>query len=199
MLVELAYPRRRAEHWLGGRWLKIVPGLLVADVVFGLFFFSAFTGFWPPLPQYSLFVLLTAALVLLARRLPLDWARKGTRPMRWPRFYRLVTALAALTCRVVFWVLPNALAFQAAPILVIMLGSAVVLGTMWFLRSHDWRTVTPMHRFALAAGALAPFVAFAFFQELDRSRPDDTTGMALVGLVSLICLICLWRSIKKRA
>ena len=198
MLVELAYPGRRAEPWLGGRWLKIVPGLLAADVVLGLFLFSAFTGFRPPLPEYSLFVLLTAALVLFARRLPPDWARRGTRPMRRPRFYGLVAALAALACGAVFWVLPNALAFQAAPILVILLGSAAVLGTIGFLRSHDWRTATPMHRFALAAGALAPFVVFAFFQELDRSRPDDTTGMALVGLVSLIGLICLWRSIKKR-
>jgi hypothetical protein len=197
-LVELAYPERRAEPWLGGRWLKIVPGLLVSDVVFGLFLFSAFTGFRPPLPQYSLFVLLTAALVLLARRLPPDWARRGTRPMHMPRFYGLVAALAAIACGAVFWVLPNALTFQAAPILVILLGSAVVLGTIGFLRSHDWRAATPIHRFALVAGALVLFVAFAFFQELDKSRPDDTKGMALVGLVSLIGLICLWRSVKKR-
>ena len=198
MLVELAYPGRKAEPWLGGRWLKIVPGLLVADVVFGLSLFSAFTGFRPPLPQYSLFVLLTAALVLLARRLPPDWARRGARPMRRPRFYGFVVALAALACGAVFWVLPNALVFQAAPILVILLGSAVVLGTIGFLRSYDWRTATSMHRFALAAGALAPFVTFAFIQELDKSRPDNTTGMALVGLFSLIGLFCLWRSIKKR-
>ena len=198
MLVELAYPERKAEPWLSGMWLKIVPGLLAADVVLGLFIFSAFTGFRPPLPQYSLFVLLTAALVLLARRLPPDWARRGTRPMRRPRFFALITAIAAIACGVVFWVLPNALTIQAAPILVILLGSAAVLGTIWFLRSNDWRAATPMHRLALAAGALAPFVTFAFFQELDRSRPDDTTGMALVGLVSLIGLICLWRSIKKR-
>lgn len=197
MLVELAYPERRAKPWLGGRWLKIVPGLLVADVVLGLVLFSALTGFRPPLPQYSLFVLLTAALVLLALRLPLDWARRGTKPMRRPRFYGLFTAIAALACGTIFWVLPNALTFQAAPILVILLGSTAVLGTIGFLRSHDWRAATPMHRFALAAGAIAPFVAFAFFQELDKSRPDDTTGMALVGLVSLIGLIYLWRSIKK--
>jgi hypothetical protein len=196
--VELAYPGRKSEPWLGGRWLKVVPGLLVADVVLGLFLFSALTGFRPLLPQYSLFVLLTAALILLARRLPPVWARRGTKPMRRPRFYGLVTAIAAIACGAVFWVLPNVFAFQAAPILVILLGSATVLGTIGFLRSHDWRAATPMHRFAIAAGALAPFVAFAFFQELDKSRPEDTTGMALVGLVSLIGLICLWRSIKKR-
>jgi hypothetical protein len=198
MLVELAYPSKKSEPWLGGWWLKIVPGFLVADVVLGLFLFSAFTGFQPPPPQYSLFVLITAALILLARRLPSDWARRGTRPMNRPRFYGLVTAIAAIACGAVFWVLPNALTFKAAPILVILLGSAAVLGTIGFIRSHDWRAATPMHRFALSAGALAPFVAFAFFQELDKSRPDDTTGMALVGLASLIGLICLWHSIKKR-
>jgi hypothetical protein len=198
MLVELAYPERRAEAWLRGRWLKVVPGLLVSDVVFGLFLFSAFTGFRPPVPQYAFMALLAAAFALMARRLPRDWAWRGTRPMRGPSFYWFVAFLGALACGAIFWVLPNVLAFLGAPALVMLLGALTVLGVIYFIRGYAWKMATPLHRFALAAGTLAPFVLFAFVQELDRSRRDDTTGMALVGLVAIIGLASLRRSLKKR-
>jgi hypothetical protein len=198
MLVELAYPERRAEAWLRGRWLKVVPGLLVSDVVFGLFLFSAFTGFRPPVPQYAFMALLAASFAFMARRLPRDWARRGTKPMRGPRFYLLVAFLGVLACGAIFWVLPNVLTFLGAPALVMLLGALAVLGVIYFIRGYAWKMATPLHRFALTDGTLAPFVLFAFIQELDRSRRDDTTGMALVGLVAIIGLASLRRSLKKR-
>ncbi len=198
ILVELAYPERRAEPWLTGRWLKLVPGLLIADVVFGIFIFAQFTGFWPPLPQYLLMVLITATLVLLAHRLPADWARRGGEPMRRPRFYWALTALVGLACGIVFWVLPSALRFGLAPLLVIILGSAIVVGVIIYLTRFDWRWANPLHRFALATGTLTPLIVMAFFQEMDKTRPDDTTGMALVGIAFLFGLFLLRRSISKR-
>jgi len=198
MLVELAYPERRADTWLRGRWLKIVPSLLALDVIFGFFLFSAFTGFRPPVPQYAFMGLLAAAFTLMARRLPRDWARRGTKPMRGPRFFWLVAFLGALTCGAIFWVLPNSLTFFGAPVLVMLLGALTVLSVIYFIRDYAWKTATPLHRFAIAAGTLTPFILFAFIQELDQSRRDDTTGMALVGLMAIIGLASLRRSLKKR-
>ncbi len=197
MLVELAYPEARAKTWLRGRWLWVVPGLLLADVVFGLFVFSAFTGFFPPLPQYAFMALLTAAFLLLARRLPSDWARCGTRPMRRPRFYGLIALTGAIACGLIFWILPNILDFALAPVFVILLGAATILGLIKFLAGYDWRQSTTMHRYGLAAGALSLFIVFSFFQELDTSRPDNTSGMSLVGLAFLIGLLLLRRRIGK--
>jgi hypothetical protein len=197
MLVELAYPEAKGEPWLRGRWLWFVPGLLLADVVFGLFVFSMVTGFWPPLPQYAFMVLVTAAFILMARWLPPDWARRGTKPMRKPSFYALVTLAGAFACGAIFMVLPNALTFTFAPVLVILLGAATVIGLIVFLAGYDWNRATPMHRYGIAVGALALLILFAFFQELDASRLDDTSGMSLVGLAFLIGLLFLRRRLGR--
>ncbi|UCD44602.1 MAG: hypothetical protein JSV27_10880 [Candidatus Bathyarchaeota archaeon] len=197
ILVELAYPEVKGEPWLGGIWRRVVPGLLLADVVFGLYAFSEFTGFKPPIPQYAFMVLLTVAFIYLAHRLPPDWARRGIKPMRRPRFYGLTTLLGAIACGVIFWVLPNALEFPLAPVFVILLGLLTLLGVIWLLASHDWRQATPMHRYGLAAGVLIPFIEFAFLQELDTSRLDDTSGMSLVGLAFLLGLLLLGRKLRK--
>ncbi|UCH57702.1 MAG: hypothetical protein JSV18_01960 [Candidatus Bathyarchaeota archaeon] len=197
MLVELGYPEVRGEPWLEGRWLWLVSGLLMADVVFGLFIFSAFTGFRPPLPQYALMVLLTLAFILMARKLPADWARRGAKPMRGPRFYGLITMMGALACGLIFGALPNMLAFSLAPLFVIFLGAATTIGVIRFLISYDWKQATPMHRYGIVAGALTLFVVFAFFQELDTTRPDDTSGMSLVGMAFLIGLYLLGRRLRK--
>lgn len=197
MLVELAYPEAKAEPWLRRRWLWMIPGLLMADVVFGLFVFSSFTGFFPPSPQYAFMALLTAAFILQARRLPSDWARRGTKPMRRPRFYGLIALTGAIACGLIFWVLPNILDFALAPVFVILLGAATILGVIRLLIGYDWRQGTPMHRYGLAAGALSLFIVFSFFQELDTARLDDTSGMSLVGLAFLIGLLLLRRMLGR--
>jgi hypothetical protein len=199
MLVELVYHESKGEPWLRGRWLWVVPGLLLADVVFGLFVFSMVTGFWPPLPQYAFMVLIMTAFILMARRLPPDWARRGTKPMRKPSFYALVILVGAFFCGAIFWILPNALAFPFAPIFVILLGAATVIGLIAFLAGYDWNRATAMHRYGIVVGALSLLILFAFFQELDASRLDDTSGMSLVGLAFLIGLLLLQRNLRKEA
>lgn len=199
MLVELAYPEVKGEPWLRGRWLWVVPGLLLADVVFGLFVFSMVTRFWPPLPQYAFMTLVMFLFILLSRWLPSDWARRGTKPMRRPNFYTLVTLAGAFACGTIFWVLPNALAFPFAPVFVLLLGAATVIGLILFLVGYDWNRATAMHRYGIVVGALAILILFSFFQELDASRLDDTSGMSLVGLAFLIGLLLLRRKLGKEA
>jgi hypothetical protein len=197
MLVELVYPDRAGESWLSDRWFRIASGLLIADVVIGLFLFATLSGFWPPLPQYAFMVIATVTLGYLAKRLPSDYARRGTAPLRRPRHYLALTIIAAFTCGIIFWVLPNALQFSLAPLLVIIIGSIVVIGYVGHLISHDWTSAQPMHRFSLAAGSLAPLILSSFIQEFDRSRVDDTSGMALVGTIFLIGLFVMQRNLKK--
>ena len=197
ILVELAYPEVKTEPWLRGRWLWMVPGLLMADVVFGLFVFSAHTGFRPPLPQYAFFVLVTTAFIILARSLPPDWARRGMKPMRRPRFYFMLSIIGALTCLAIFCVLPNALTFPLSPALVVLVGGVTVTGLIRFIAGFDWRRSRPMHRFGITAGVITLFAVSAVFQEMDKTRLDNTSGMALVGLTFLIGLAILWRRLKR--
>jgi hypothetical protein len=197
MLVELAYPKRKNEPWLRGTWLKIVPLLLITDVVIGLFIFAMFTGFWPPIPQYIFLVCVTLILIFLAFRLPSEFARKGTHSMRKPRYYIFSTTLIAIICGAIFWILPNSLEFSFAPLLVVFLGLLVILGFISHLMSFNWIEASPLHTFAITVGVLVPFILFSFLQEFDKTRTDNTTGMAIVGLSFMFFLILLGRRLKK--
>jgi len=198
MLVELAYPDKRGEQWLSHRWFNIVLGLLLAGVIIGLFLFSRSTGFWPPFPQYFFMVFLIAVFVYFAFRLPPDFARKGTLSMRSPQHYFLLTVFVALSCGFIFWILPNTLKFSLAPLVVILSGLLVVLGYIRYLLLFDWTGSLPLHQFAIAAGSLVPFAFFSYIQEFDKSRVDDTTGMALVGTIFLLGLLVMFRSLRTR-
>jgi hypothetical protein len=198
MLVELTYPDRSRDPWLSNRWFRITLGLFLADVIIGLYLFSMFTGFWPPLPQYLFMVIVTATLVYIAHRLPSNYARKGTKSMRRPRHYYILTVSAAFACGAIFWILPNTLKFKLGPLAVILLGLIVVLGYIRYLISFDWTKSSPQHRFALMAGTLTPFILFSYIQEMDKSRLDDTTGMALVGSIFLVVLLVMYLKLRKR-
>ena len=198
LLVELAYPDRKNEQWLSNRWFKIVVGLLLADVIVGLYLFSLFTGFWPPLPQYLFMVMLTIAFILAAYKLPSDYVRRGTKHMRNPRYYYILTVLVAISCGTIFWILPNTLKFEMAPLVVIILGSMFFFGYIRYLLSFDWMDATSLHRFALTAGVLSPFIILSFLQEFDKSRVDDTSGMALVGLSFTLGLFLLHRRLRTK-
>jgi hypothetical protein len=82
ILVELIYPNYKAESWIRGAWAKIVPLSLGAIVIIGFILFGLFQSYWPPVPQYLLMLLLTILFVVLAHKLPSDWARKGKNPLK---------------------------------------------------------------------------------------------------------------------
>jgi hypothetical protein len=63
--------------------------------------------------------------------------------------------------------------------------------------SFNWKEANPLHTFAIATGVLAPFIFFSFIQEFDKTRTDDTTGMAIVGLSFIFLLAMLGRRLKK--
>jgi len=67
------------------------------------------------------------------------------------------------------------------------------------LADYDWKRSTDLHRFAVAAGSLSLFGAFAFLQELDRTRTDNRTGMSLVGLSFLVGLALLGLKVRGRS
>jgi hypothetical protein len=116
--------------------------------------------------------------------------------MRSPLHYFLFTVLVALSCGFIFWILQNTLKFSLAPLIVIVFGLLVVLEYIRYLLSFDWTCALSLHRFAITVDTLAPFVFFSYMQEIDNTRVDDTTGMALVGTIFLIGLLVMFRSLR---
>jgi len=199
MLVELAYPDRRGTPWLGSGWLRAVALIFGADIVGGLILFSVITDYKPTEAQIIFSALLAAGFALLARRLPADWARRGSRPMKRPLFYGALTTLGAVASGAVFWVLPSIQNPLLHPAIVATLGALLDVLLIRRLADYDWRKSTDLHRFTVASGSLSLFVAFAFLQELDRTRTDNRAGMSLVGLSFLVGLALLGMKVRGRS
>jgi len=196
MLVELAYPEKARVSWLSGRWFRAVVIAFVADVVFGLFFFGAVTSYTPN-PIHILFALAVAGFFLLvAKRLPADWARISVKPVRRVRFYFFYAFLGSLLLIAVFYLLPNLVQNQFGPLIVIVLGVALFVVLIMRLR-RDWGSATRIHKLAICAGSLGVLILLTPIQELDASRVDETSGMIAVGLVAVSLLLLLWREIRK--
>lgn len=198
MLMELAYPERKGEPWLSSRALKAFTILLGLVVSIGFLLFSQFMNYWPPVLQYLLMAALMIVLIYQAYRLPADWARHGTKQLRRPLFFGVISFLSASAGALIFGVLPNLLKFPLSPIIVIVLGLMFVFGMLRFLKQYDWRLANDLHKFSLAAGAIALLIVLAPIQELDQTRVDDTTGMGIVGLAFLAGLLWLGWRIRQR-
>jgi hypothetical protein len=192
-LVELAYPDQSSLPWLSGRWTKIVAILFLGDIILGYYAFSRLTGFHPPLPQYIFLLLIALLFIYLAKQFPSDWARNGSKNMKTPWFYAFISFISAVSCGVIFWVLPNVFTFKLGSLLVILLGVGFLQSFFWYLIRFNWRTATYLHRFNLVFGSLFVFIIFSFVQEFDATRLDNTSGMSLVGLSFLVCLLLLRR------
>lgn len=197
MLVELAFPERKRDAWLSDWWVKAITVALAVDVVVSFILFGLLLNYFPPLPQYSLAFAAIAFFTYMAYDLPSNWARKGVKPLRRPLFYAVVTALGALSSGIIFWILPNLSNFILFPLLVIIGGFGIIFGLVKLLISYDWKSATTLHRFAVPSGSLFLFIIFAFLQESDKSRTDNTAGMSLFGVVALIGLSLLWFKLRR--
>jgi hypothetical protein len=198
ILVELAYPKRKCERWLTDGWLKVIASILMVDVAVGFILFSLMLDYFPPLPQYFLAFIVVVVFTYIAYRLPADWARHGIKPMKTPLFYAVFTAFGALASGIIFWILPNLSFFPLFPVVVILIGFSVIFGSIKLLAGYDWKKATSLHWFALTFGSLFLFIISAFFQELDKSRTDNTAGMGLVGGVTIFIMVLLWLKLKRR-
>lgn len=197
LLVELAYPSRKGAPWLTDRGLKIVAALLLLDVVVGFVLFGTMLGYWPPPAPYLLGVVATLGFVYAAHRLPSGWARKGTRPMRRPGFYTAVGFLAALASALTFGWLPTLSDGLLHPLLVCVVGITLVYGFVKYLAGFEWRKANRSQLMGLVSGPVLLFILLSPLQELDASRPDDTSGMIIVGVAFTLLLALLWLKIRR--
>ena len=191
LLVELLFPAHRDERWVG-RWGMVGFSLLLAaDVAFGFFFL---TPYRPPVVPYLTSGGVVVGLVLLARRLPNPGPVAEPRP---PAVSTSRLALLGFGATLAFFIIHWAFPILKVPVLVTVVATVgLVAGMVWTVGRWARRGLTGPQRLALAGGALMFFVLLAPLQELDKTRPDNTAGMALVGVGALLFLAWLWRRVR---
>ncbi len=174
-----------------------MAAVLLLDVAAGFILFASMLGFWPPVAQYILGIAATLGFIYAAYRLPGDWARRGNRPMRRPVFYTAAGFFAALASALTFGWLPSMSDSFTHPLLVCVVGFCVVYGVVRYLAGFKWREAMRSHLMGLASGPVLLFILVSPLQELDASRPDDTSGMIIVGAAFLLLLASLWLKIRR--
>ena len=195
LLVELLFPAHRDQHWLGRRGMITHSFLFVAVVVVGNLLLTTYQ------PSMLHYMMAGGAVVLfywLGRRLPAqpvatyqNYKRPDARPRR--------LLLAGFGANLAFFMIQYALPNLGAPVIITMAAPVLLLFLlyMWVnsqAQSPGW---SDRHSLALAGGALSLFILLAPLQELDSTRPDNTTGMAVIGLAALFFLLWVWRRVHK--
>lgn len=191
MLVELLFPAHRDAPWLCRPGYIVFSVLLLATMVVG-----PLVGMRASLLALWACIVAIGLLALLARLWPVrDEPRVAPVPPACAGWFFLLGFLGMLNHLITFWLLPE----HSFPVL-LTLGQSVAVPALiavfaWALGGRAW---TDRQRWWLVAGALLYWVLLAFLQELDNAnRPDNTVGMALVGLAYYAFVIGLgvrvWR------
>jgi hypothetical protein len=193
LLVELLYPERRDEPWLGKRGRVGLSVLLAMTVAFG---FLALTTYRPPFLTYTLAIILTVILAWIARRLPrkFHWNTPG-KPWNaiWLGMMGFAGILGFFICS---WALPEWGIHPLGTSLALIGGGYLYLRIAW--RASGGGGWDDRERFALAAGVLSFFVLLAPLTENDPSRLDNPAGMTVVALFTFVALVLMGRRIHGR-
>ncbi len=187
LLVQLAYPGRRGEPWVGRRGMMTSAMVLVFVVAFGYLFL---TPYRPDMALYMAAIIATAVIIWIARQLPetiLIKSRDGIIKARW-----LIPAgfLWTLTLFFTVWVLPQ----TGLPALVdfVLLLALGIAGLLTLARLYGKGSqFTDVHKLALASGALGFFIMLSLVLEIAGIR-----GMVLAGSIAAVLLIPLWRRLR---
>ncbi|MBI5722896.1 MAG: hypothetical protein HZA50_02980 [Planctomycetes bacterium] len=208
LLVGLIFPAWRQRAWLNGRKFMILLALFVLDGVFIYFFISKHT---PPVLQYLFFAAITAGLVLLARRLagasvradalwrPSTGLLATPGPSLKKRFTMWLTGF--FTGWMIFLTTFGSKSVGLPPLSAIILQITFIGGGIYGAYCLAWGSggFTDRMVLSLASGLLWVLIPLSVMQEFDRSRPDNTTGMAVVGFAFAVGLWLLGRKLKKSA
>jgi hypothetical protein len=190
VLVELAYPEKRNDKWVGNKKFCGLIILLGSVTAFGNLFL---TSYRPPLPQYLLSALTVVGLILFARKIPTKTGKNGHHQVWKPTRLNLVGFITATGFFLFFMAGPYLI---SQPLILMFLGGGLVFSVFLFLGRFHWDESTLYHKFALSAGALAFLILLTPLHELNTNRLDNTQGMAIIGLVALITLLFLRRKLK---
>ncbi len=194
VLVELAYPERKSKCWTNDRLFKSFIALLVIVTIVTAIGFSFLTKYVPPLPHYLLTILVMSLFIYIAYKLPDKKEKTETKNTGKARNLWIIGLASTAAFFLIFGLGPH---LFAHPIIVMLLGIALLFGMLKFLSRFNWKSPkSSLNLLAIVAGALSFLIILTPLQELDAARQDNPAGMTLVGLAAIIGLLLLKRKVK---
>ena len=189
LLVTLMFPEYSSREWLSLRILKMFFLLWIVNSIFIFLFISPYR---PPFIPYLMAVILTISLGILARYISHPVFPPVRIRIAHPFWFGLTGFLATFSLFFLAWGASN---IGISPLLTGLFIVGIAMMIVWVvLKMSGNCIVQPKYQFALASGALSFFILLALLQELDKARPDNTTGMSFVGLATIAFLFWIaWR------
>jgi hypothetical protein len=186
VLVELAYPERKEERWIGIRMFTALAAVLGTANVIG---FLYLTQYRPPALQYLLAMLAISLFIYAAYKLPSRKTSERTARTAKARNLFILGCVASFAFFLLFYSGPYVI---DSPIIVMLLEIVLIVGAGKYLARFDWKKPeSDLSRLALVAGGLSFMIFLAFLQE------PKALGMSLVGLTAIAGILLL-RSRMKR-
>ncbi|MEM3726063.1 MAG: hypothetical protein QXK98_04275 [Candidatus Bathyarchaeia archaeon] len=188
VLVELAYPERKGDSWIGKRTFAGLVALLAFVTALGYFFL---TPYIPPLTHYLIAMFAMFLFIYIAYKIPSESQNAKEKKADKPKLFWTAGLVSTTVFFLLFWAGPN---FINTPIVLMLFGVAFVFGMLKLLGGFDWENPeSATSRLAIVAGALSFLIFLAFLHEL-----NGVFGMSLVGLTAIIGLLLLKRKMMGR-
>ncbi|MGQ9624674.1 MAG: hypothetical protein ACUVUF_05345 [Candidatus Bathycorpusculaceae bacterium] len=186
VLVELAYPERKGDRWIGKRIFAGLAALLTFVTALGYFFL---TPYIPPLTHYSLAIFAMFLFIYIAYKIPSEKQKAREKKANKPKLFWIAGLVSTIIFFLLFWAGPS---FIKNPIVLMLFGIAFVFAMLKLLDGFDWENPeSAVSKLAIVAGALSFLIFLAFLHEL-----NGVWGMSLVGLASIIGLLFWRRKLK---
>ncbi|MHA1664215.1 MAG: hypothetical protein ACTSVW_00055 [Candidatus Njordarchaeales archaeon] len=187
--VDLFYKDLRETQFLGKKGLSLAFFAFVLDS----FLFNILTPYQPSFLHYIFTIIVIFLIGYFA--VSLEFNCSGN--LRISAFRMKLLGFSWVTSFfLVFWLSPYIVPNVYFTIFLIVIQNSFFA---YYLTKIDWKSLDLEHLYSIIFGILLFFIILAPIQELDNpNRPDDTTGMSLVGIAIFIFLIILRKRIKKK-
>lgn len=194
-LTTLLFPGHKEESWLNVKWFRVILILFGLDILAGVILWGALNPQYPmPWLHVLLAALLSALLIMMAKKLPVPLADENADPSSRKSFF--LAGFTGIFLLFFFsWFLPELNMPVIATFMLLLFLPFLIL--FWIMHLTRGAALPPRRQLALCSGVITLMAILDQVLMLDPNPPDNRAGMWLVGLFFLGFMIWMDRKLLK--